>query len=402
MTSQIQDLAISDLNAIPLTNTISFDYLRPTDVKVQVGTTLSNLAEKTYITHWSITNDKKIQFETSVFSATGTYKVRIYRITDASTPTHVFSAGASIRSQDLNDIAKQPLFVADEVRDTVNSLATDGSGISNVIVDGSNIADNSISSTKILDLEVKTADINDSAVTTDKIADYQVTTVKLANSNVTTPKIADSHVTTAKIAADAVTNAKIADNSIDSEHYADGSIDTAHIADAQITTAKVADNAITLAKIAPAAQIAIAPPTGTVLSFAGTSAPTGYFICNGDTVPNGNGTIQNITADFSYLYSIIGDALPAMTDNRFINHASTNIKSLHNQDWKSFTLRSQQVTSYSHESYMEKNTTDYKPDVHKWTAGNSGSQWGYELKWDDDSTSIIRPKNIVLLPIIKY
>ena len=51
---------------------------------------------------------------------------------------------------------------------------------------------------------------------------------------------------------------------------------------------------------------------------------------------------------------------------------------------------------------MGKSTTTYLPTVHKWTAGNSGQQWGYQLKWDDDNTSIIRPKNIVLLPIIKF
>ena len=91
-----------------------------------------------------------------------------------------------------------------------------------------------------------------------------------------------------------------------------------------------------------------------------------------------------------------------MTDNRFINHASTNIKSLHDQDWKSFNLRSQSVAYYTHEGYMGKSTTTYLPTVHKWTAGNSGQQWSYQLKWDDDNTSIIRPKNIVLLPIIKF
>lgn len=45
---------------------------------------------------------------------------------------------------------------------------------------------------------------------------------------------------------------------------------------------------------------------GTVMSFSGTTAPPRTLLCNGDTIPNGVGTVQGITADFSTLFSIIG------------------------------------------------------------------------------------------------
>lgn len=51
---------------------------------------------------------------------------------------------------------------------------------------------------------------------------------------------------------------------------------------------------------------AFAVPTGSVFWFAGQTAPTGYLICSGGEVPNGNGWAQGINADFSALYSILG------------------------------------------------------------------------------------------------
>ena len=47
-------------------------------------------------------------------------------------------------------------------------------------------------------------------------------------------------------------------------------------------------------------------PVGTVTSFAGSAAPTGYLLCNGDTIPNGVGTVQGVTTNFSALYAIVG------------------------------------------------------------------------------------------------
>ena len=47
-------------------------------------------------------------------------------------------------------------------------------------------------------------------------------------------------------------------------------------------------------------------PTGSVYHFATSTAPTGFLICNGDAVPNGNGTVQGVTTDFSALYAILG------------------------------------------------------------------------------------------------
>jgi microcystin-dependent protein len=47
-------------------------------------------------------------------------------------------------------------------------------------------------------------------------------------------------------------------------------------------------------------------PTGSVYHFATSTTPTGFLFCNGDSVPNGAGTVQGVTTDFSALYAILG------------------------------------------------------------------------------------------------
>ena len=52
-------------------------------------------------------------------------------------------------------------------------------------------------------------------------------------------------------------------------------------------------------------------PVGTVIHVAGSAAPAGWLIANGDTVPNGTGTVQGVTADFSALHTVLGSTYGA-------------------------------------------------------------------------------------------
>ena len=268
MTSQTQDLVITNTSSIPESNVISFGFIKNEDVRVEVGTTVSNRTLRSYPSDWTMTSDNRVQLASSVFSATGTYKLKIYRQTNTSTLAHTFQVGSSIKAEDLNNSNKQAIFAAEENTNSINSLAT-GDASGSIQIDGSNIADNSINSNKIINLQVKTEDLDNDSVTTDKLSNS-------INSAIT--------ANTAK-----VTNAT-------------------HTGDVTGSTAlTIADGAVTQAKINSAV---IFTPVGTVIWFAGTTAPTGYLKCNGDAIPNGSGTVQSVTADFSALYAIVSANVP--------------------------------------------------------------------------------------------
>ena len=242
--------------------TFDFPSLEQSDIKVSVGN--AEVTSGFSINNYDPVTGGDVTFTSN--TASGTNNVRIYRQTEPETLAATFVAGSSISADDLNNCNKQTIFLADENRTSINSLALGNAG-SAIVISGTNIADNSISSSKIVDLEVKTADINNLAVTTGKLA--------------------DTAVTTAKIDAAAVTTAKIANTNI--------------------TTAKIADGAVTQTKINSAV---IFTPVGTVITYAGSTAPAGYLKANGDSIPNGSGTVQSVTADFSALYAVVGATLP--------------------------------------------------------------------------------------------
>jgi microcystin-dependent protein len=119
-----------------------------------------------------------------------------------------------------------------------------------------------LNTTKINDDNIQNAGITASS----KLIDASITAAKLATDSVTTAKIEALAVTAAKLAADSVTTAKILD--------------------ANVTTAKLA-----------AATAAFLMPTGVILPYTASSAPTGYLTCDGSQV-------NRVT--YADLYAIIG------------------------------------------------------------------------------------------------
>lgn len=47
-------------------------------------------------------------------------------------------------------------------------------------------------------------------------------------------------------------------------------------------------------------------PVGTIIQYAAATAPTGWLTCNGVVVPNGVGTVQGQTANFTNLRTVLG------------------------------------------------------------------------------------------------
>lgn len=158
------------------------------------------------------------------------------------------------------------------------------------------IGSNQVTTAKIADSNITTSKIVDAGVTTAKIADSGVTTAKIAANAITSDKILDGTITTADIGNNQITSAKILDGAVTSADIADGGVASVDLADSSVISPKVAANAIDYTKLAAAVQQALCPP-GTILPYAGNSAPDGWLLCNGATVSR---------STYKALYDIVG------------------------------------------------------------------------------------------------
>ena len=255
---------------------VGFPFLATTDLKVQKnGTTVSLTSDYTIVQSGANTT---INFNTAP-AVNDT--VRIFRDTDIDAIEATYTAGSAIRASDLNTNNKQLLYAAQEF----GTLKTDNS-VSFSLGNKGDIQINS--STDYV--------INNNAIDLAMMANNSVGTNELVNDSVTVDKIADNAVVTAGVQDNAITNAKMADNSVN----------TSEIVNSAITLDKIADAVIT------AIQTTYSNPVGTVIWYAGSSAPSGYLKCNGDSIANGSGTTQGVTADFSALHAIVGGNLPEL------------------------------------------------------------------------------------------
>ena len=164
-------------------------------------------------------------------------------------------------------------------------------------------------------------------------------------------------------------------------------------------------------------------PAGAVFHFAASTAPVGYLKANGDTIPNGSGTVQGVTADFSALYAIIGstygsagklpdlrgeflrgwDDSAGVDSGRTFGSSQTNSTALPNNPFGTDDP-GDHTHGYSILQYVA-SITDDGPDQHSlydtFTGATTGGGGAHEHTIDggDDET---RPRNIALLACIKY
>ena len=246
---------------------ITFPFIDTTDVKVALaGVT------KALDTDYTISGSV-LTFTTAPGNAVA---INIYRNTDITSAQAIYTAGASVKAADLNNNQNQALYKLEEV----GTVTASDSGLG--LVAGSKG-----------DIHVNTA------------TDWYIRDGVVENS-----MLANFTLNGSKLAANCITADKIADDQIDSEHYVAGSIDNEHLANNSVNGDKIADASITAAKLSSAAQAGLLNPIGTVIWFAGTTAPTGYLKCNGDSIPNGSGTVQGVTTNFSLLYDVVSGTLP--------------------------------------------------------------------------------------------
>jgi hypothetical protein len=151
-----------------------------------------------------------------------------------------------------------------------------------------------------------------------------------------------------------------------------------------------------------------AVPAGAVFHFATSTAPSGYLKANGDTIPNGTGTVQGITANFSALYAILGSTygaagkLPDLrgefirgwTDGRSGADAGRTFGSTQADDFK----------SHNHQTSIDGLQVEISGSLGQaWSMGpGNRPQNSTSFSMYDNGGTETRPRNVALLACIKY
>lgn len=304
----------------------------------------------------------------------------------------------------------------------IGNLQGNATGVADNSVNALKLTTNAVLADKIVDNAVITSKINNQAVTTEKIALSAVTTATINNGAVTTEKIALGAVITGDLANNAVTTEKIALSAVTTATINNGAVTTDKLALSAVTTATINNGAVTLEKLVATIQQSLLP-VGAVMPFLMNSTPTGWLQANGDTVPNGVGTVQGQTANFSALYALLGTTYGTagkLPDLRgyFVRGAGTN--SIDNTASGTFgVMQTDDLKSHTH------NITD-PGHSHSWSAYNGGPGTNYGFNFvsgiaafagyttygvNSNTTGITinatggtetRPKNIAMLYCIKF
>jgi len=260
---------------------VTFPFLATTDIKVQLnGVTKSLTTDYTIVQSGANT---VVNFNTApADNAT----IRIFRSTNIDSINSTYAAGSSIRATDLNTNNSQLLYAAQEF----GKLKEDNSVAFSLGNKG--------------DIQINTSSdwvIRPDSIELGMMTNNSVDTNELVNESVTSDKLADFAITVSELATNSVSQVKIQDNAINASKIADNAVTTNKIAAGNVTPDKLATS--------PNSGFGFVP-VGTVIWYAGTTAPVGYIKCNGDSIANGTGTTQGITTDFSELYAIVGGSVP--------------------------------------------------------------------------------------------
>lgn len=271
---------------------------------------------------------------------------------------------------------------ADEVMVFSGDWATNGYWKAAKII-ASNIAADAITTEKILN----------SNVTTAKIADNAVTIAKLADNSVGTAELVALGVTNAKLATDSVTTVKIQDNAVTQAKMADSSVGTAELINSSVTVDKLADGSVSAAKLNANLTTQLLP-SGMIAPFAGTSAPTGWLLCQGQSLNAvANSDYAGLWAALGTTYGGTGQSafnLPDMRDRIPVGKSSNSpFDALANTGGdKSVTLTSAEsgIAAHSHSTSVGATATGVtvSSDQSSHSHGGSWSTANGQMKWRDN------------------
>lgn len=199
--------------------------------------------------------------------------VRVYRQTPLTAPLVNFTDGSTLVAADLDTNALQSIYTQQELDDSIVE------GLAGVIPNGDK------------------GDIATSVGGTVWLIDAgAVVEAKVATGAITEAKIAAGAVTEAKIAAGAITEAKVGTGAISAAKIAAGAF-TDSVSSTSTTTIA------TPSSVKTAYDLAIAtPPSGSIIWYAGNTAPTGYLEANGALISR---------TTYANLFAAIGTAFGA-------------------------------------------------------------------------------------------
>ena len=377
---------------------VTFPFIATTDIKVQLQgvTTSAFTIDQTGAT--------KVVMNTAPSAG---QKIRVFRDTDIDAIEATYSAGSSIRSTDLNTNNRQLLYAAQEF----GTLKEDNS-VSFTLGNKGDINVNSSSDWVINNNAIELAMMTDNSVGTDELVNGSVTSNKLASATITASELSTNSVIEAKTASDAVTENKIADNAV--------------------TADKIPNGTISLAKLA-AGISALFSPVGAIIYYPKATPPTGYLKCNGDTIPNGSGTVQGITTDFTDLYAVIGATLPdlrgefvrglddgrGIDSSRTVNSAQTDLNKQHSHTATSSSTSNVTDGGHNHGAGYWGGSFGGSSGSNVFRSDNTSSNLAPSdmIKSNTSSISVattttttvandggteVRPRNVALLACIKY
>jgi phage-related tail fiber protein len=151
-------------------------------------------------------------------------------------------------------------------------------------------------------------------------------------------------------------------------------------------------------------------PPGAVTAFAGSTAPQGWLECNGAIVPNGSGTVQSVTANFSALYAVVADSygsagkIPDLRGEfiRGWDHAKGTDPTANRAIG---SAQSDEIEAHTHITTASNMAGDLPVDsTDTWGGPSQGA--GAVYYKDPPTTSTggaeTRPRNLALMYIIKY
>lgn len=215
------------------------------------------------------------------------------------------------------------------------------------------------------------------------------------------------------VSGETVTPTKLNELSQSAVALTAGTIVAADIASDAVTTVKILDANVTTAKLATVTAQALLP-AGAVMPFARATAPAGWLIANGDAVPNGSGTVQSVTADFSALYAAVSTSfgtVGTLPDLRGIFVRGSGSQAISGITYNKTFAAKEGDAFQGHKHAMSNNTSVWRNTGGSVLSG-AGFSSAFTLSVEDPTTdttngtprtaSETRPANIALLYCIKF